>query len=308
VSRLSRQCGILSISQPYRPPRSVTRLAFKFISLLFPVFCSQLLFSFSFTLNNFSYLPLFHSLTPCIPYSASSLAFCFTFASTIAVAAECCSGPSPFPSNGTPIERCNYPSVTGIWLCLTVTVDGLLKLCLYGFSVETLWTKVYIIIIIHFAVHNCGCCPNRDGCACRMFLGCVVCGTQVSAYDMLMINHPKSSGCCLPCRGMYIYFTGNPKISSRAPLQGSSRSIDHVRASLKGRRGVRAVGTTGVTQGDKCTIVCVCVCASPGLWNIKLSIIEIALEKLVVFQLLNTFFINFGKRIFLRFAYEQRSL
>jgi hypothetical protein len=26
VSRLSRQCGILSISQPYRPPRSVTLL------------------------------------------------------------------------------------------------------------------------------------------------------------------------------------------------------------------------------------------------------------------------------------------
>jgi hypothetical protein len=33
VSRLSRQCGILSISQPYRPPQSVTGIALLFYEL-----------------------------------------------------------------------------------------------------------------------------------------------------------------------------------------------------------------------------------------------------------------------------------
>jgi hypothetical protein len=31
VSRLSRQCGILNISQPYRPPQPVKRIAFLFL-------------------------------------------------------------------------------------------------------------------------------------------------------------------------------------------------------------------------------------------------------------------------------------
>jgi hypothetical protein len=32
VNRLSRQCGILNISQPYRPQRLLTEIAFPFIA------------------------------------------------------------------------------------------------------------------------------------------------------------------------------------------------------------------------------------------------------------------------------------
>jgi hypothetical protein len=44
VSPLSRQCGILDIPQPYRPPRSVTGMALLFFSLFYVITATNYLF------------------------------------------------------------------------------------------------------------------------------------------------------------------------------------------------------------------------------------------------------------------------
>jgi hypothetical protein len=66
VSRLSRQCGILNISQPQRPPRFVTGIALRLLLGL----------SFCFTIRGFpiskfdtkiSFLPINHAEQVCLP-------------------------------------------------------------------------------------------------------------------------------------------------------------------------------------------------------------------------------------------------
>jgi hypothetical protein len=63
VSRPSRQCGILNISQPYRPPRPAMGIA---LLLLFAMVYLTLLSRANTTESVYGILPLGHYLNVCV--------------------------------------------------------------------------------------------------------------------------------------------------------------------------------------------------------------------------------------------------
>jgi hypothetical protein len=65
VSWMSRKCGFLNISQPYRPPRSVTRIALFFTTKLWLISHKQLLLTVSVACGGKYWLIHFWKLIKC---------------------------------------------------------------------------------------------------------------------------------------------------------------------------------------------------------------------------------------------------